>query len=70
MTRLGGNTIISHKRMEKYKTATLSHLRRVADYLERGCGVWFKIHNEAVEFLDGDAEQDFRIQGPAKTSFR
>lgn len=68
--RLGCNTIITNQRMERYGTATLSHFRRIADYLERETNVWYILHDDAIEFLDGDNEPDDRPEGPKKSCFR
>ena len=56
--------------LEKNKTASLMHFKRIADYLELGPGTWYRSDGDHLEFLDGDnclKQSDF---GPALTHFR
>ena len=36
---------------EQNKTTALEHLRRNSDFLELGDGVWYKIHEAVIEYL-------------------
>lgn len=52
------------------RTAALTHMKRIGDYLELGMDKWYRIHENAIEFLDGDFEQDSNPDGPSPTHFR
>lgn len=67
---LGRNTIVSHNKLAENTTASISHFKRVADFLELGDGVWYKVHPTAIEFLDGYHEPASRKEGPTLTHFR
>jgi len=56
--------------LKAHKTATLHHFRRIADFLEIGEGVWFKVHDGGVEFKDGKNCPDNYNSGPILTHFR
>ena len=45
------------------------HLKRIADFLCRGCGVWWKIEGEYLIFNDGDNEENFKDKGPPLMTF-
>lgn len=67
---IGRNTIISFRCLKERRTAALSHFCRILDYLERGDQAWYRLHDTAIEFLDGENEIDSRPEGPAKFSYR
>ena len=68
---LGFNTIISQEFMRAHRTATLSHLQRISDYLELGPGTWYNISdNGSIEFFDGDAMPRSLPQGPRLSHYR
>ena len=46
------------------------HMQRVADFMEPGEGVWWKSHQNRVEFLDGPDEAEFKDAGPQLHYFR
>ena len=56
--------------LEQHPTATLSHYKRISDYLKHGSEVWYRLHHSAIEFLDGDDEADTHELGPEKLHFR
>lgn len=66
----GANTVISSSFLTSNKTATLNHFRRIADYLELGHGVWYKVENSTITFFDGATELDYRTEGPTLAHFR
>ena len=45
------------------------HLKRIADFLCHGCGVWWKIEGEYLIFNDGDNEENFKDKGPPLMTF-
>ena len=67
---LGCNTIFKFDRLQKSQTASLQFLKGIADYIELGRDIWYCLHDDAIEFLDGDEELDSREPGPRKSSFR
>ena len=67
---LGTNTVFTSSFFDANKTAVLSHLKRIADFIELGPGNWYVVHEGALEFLDGFHEQDFQAVGPRLTHFR
>lgn len=67
---IGHNTILPNSFLEANLTASITHLSRIADYLEPGEGVWFVQHATALEFLDGSDHPEYHPQGPTKTHFR
>ena len=67
---LGCNTIFKFDRLQKSQTASLQFLKGIADYIELGRDIWYCLHDDAIEFLDGDEELDSRETGPRKSSFR
>lgn len=69
--RIGQNTIISHTSLSENLTASLNHLKRISDFIERGDGIWYKSHsNGAIEFFDGVENENQRVEGPRLTHFR
>ena len=56
--------------MERNRTSALEHLKRISDYLELGETVWYRVHDSAIEFLDGFEEPSQRDEGPTPTHFR
>lgn len=67
---LGCNTIFKHSTLAGAQRASLQFLKNIADYLEHGEGVWYDVHDDGIEFLDGIEELDARAQGPKLKSFR
>ncbi|KAF6027618.1 hypothetical protein EB796_014070 [Bugula neritina] len=67
---LGRNTIIKNQIFQDCQTAALVHLSRIADYIEHGPNIWYKVHDSAIEFLDGLDEPEYRAEGPKLTHFR
>ena len=67
---LGANTVFTSLFFDENKSAVLSHLKRIADFIELGPGNWYVVHEGALEFLDGFHEQDFQAVGPRLTHFR
>ena len=68
---LGFNTMLSADLMSQNQTATLSHLQRIADYIELGPNVWYTIHEDnTLEFHDGCSEPQTRPEGPPMTHYR
>lgn len=67
---LGSNTIFKHSSLRDAQTSALQFLKSISDYLERGPNSWYIIHDEAIEFRDGDEEPDGKEEGPVKKSFR
>ena len=47
-----------------------AHLERISDFLLPGHGVWWRQTLDGIEFLDGDAENDFNAEGPGLMHFR
>lgn len=62
--------MFAYRLLSANRTASLTHLKRIADFLELGPGRWYKVHETAIEFLDGFEEQDTNEQGPTRTHFR
>ena len=67
---LGSNTVLPTALLNQHHTASLSHMRRIADYIELGAGVWFTANEDFVEFHDGATEPNFRQEGPRLSHFR
>lgn len=67
---LGSNSIFKHTSLAGSQTATLQFLKNIADYIEHGQDVWYRVHDEGIEFLDGLEEPDARMQGPIMKSYR
>ena len=67
---LGSNTLLPTALLNQHHTASLSHMRRIADYIELGAGVWFTANEDFVEFHDGVTEPNFRPEGPRLCHFR
>ena len=67
---LGANTIIPMSLLQQNLTSSLSHMQRVADYIELGQGFWYTANQEFIEFHDGFKEPNFRAEGPRLTHFR
>ena len=64
------NTLFKFDRLQKPQKASVPFLTRIADYLELGSDKWYGVHNDAIEFLDGDQELDSRELKSRKSSFR
>ena len=47
-----------------------AHLERISDFLIHGPGVWWKETPDAIMFLDGTDQPDYRDEGPTLQSFR
>ena len=64
------NTRLTNEFLREHQTAALHHLKRIADYLELGPGVWYQVDGVGITFFDSEEEPNVRSEGPAKTSFR
>ena len=67
---LGSNTILPASLLQLNATSSLSHLQRIADFIELGQGVWYTANSDYIEFYDGFDEAKFRAEGPRLTHFR
>lgn len=67
---LGHNTIMPFSMLEVYRKSATQHMRRIADYLEMGEGVWYTIEGNNIVFRDGAADPETQSPGPYLTSFR
>ena len=66
----GKNTTIPYSFLVSNRTAMLNHFRRIADYLELGPNVWYKVEDSVLTFLDGEGEPELRTEGPTLAHFR
>ena len=64
------NTIFEFDRLQKSQTASLHFLKCMVEYLEPGQDKQYCVHMVAIEFFDGDQEQDSRELESRKSSFR
>jgi len=55
---LGRNTMTEDQTFQDCTTAALVHLSRIADYIEHGPQIWYKVHESAIEFSDGSEESE------------
>ena len=67
---LGCNTIFKIDRLPKPQKTSVSLLKRIADNLELGSDKWYGLHNDSIDFLDGDQELDSRELKSRNSSFR
>ena len=63
------NTIFEFDRLQKSQTASLHFLKCMVEYLEPGQDKQYCVHMVAIEFFDGDQEQDSRELESRKSSF-
>lgn len=67
---LGHNTIMPFSMLQGYREAATQHLRRIADYIEMGEGVWYTMEGSHLVFKDGLNDPETQEAGPYLTSFR
>ena len=56
------NTTIKTAMMSEASSHYQAHLERISDFLLPGRGVWWRQTLDGIEFLDGDAENDFNAE--------
>lgn len=67
---LGQNTAMTNEFLNAHQTASLTHLKRIGDYLELGPGTWYTVEDQAIVFRDGWREPEYHAEGPSRTHFR
>ena len=66
---IGSRTVFRGDLIERFPAATLSHLQRIADYLEVGKRVWYTLEDNDIVFRDGKDDLNSQDAGQCMTSF-
>lgn len=64
-----GNTVFAYEQISAHPKSFQAHFQRISDYLVLGRGVWFKLTDIVVEFMDSIHCVQCRREGPLLKSF-
>lgn len=64
------NSIFKEEFIQKNPLLFQAHLKRIADFMLAGEGIWWSKNGEDVEFFDGVDEPCTRPEGPELHNFR